>query len=74
MPKLTQKKNDPLREVMDFNNPSFKFAPKGRHKYRQQGCYLVCMSCEIKHAVYIGMKKMMVGEDKEGNPILVKRE
>jgi hypothetical protein len=70
-PKLT-KKNEPFTEVMDFNNPSFKFAPEGKHTYRQQGGYLVCMSCELKHAVWIGMNKRMIGEDEKGNPILEK--
>jgi hypothetical protein len=68
-----KKKTEPLNEVLDFNNPSFKFVPEGRHTYRQQGGYLVCISCEIQHAVWIGMDKIMVGEDEKGNPILKKR-
>lgn len=51
----------------------YKFLPKGRHTWRQQGFYLVCKSCELQHAVYIGPKKIMVGEDQEGRPILKDR-
>lgn len=52
--------------------PDFTFVP-GRHVYRQQGPYLVCRECPLHHAVYIGMDKIMVGEDKDGVPILKKR-
>jgi hypothetical protein len=59
-----------IEETMQF---SYQFTPPGRHTYRQQGIYLVCKSCEIQHAVYIGLDKIMVGEDKEGHPIVKKR-
>jgi hypothetical protein len=61
-------------EELDFNNPDYSFIPPDRHQWRQQGPYLICHSCELQHAIYIGMEKIMVGEDEEGNPILVKRE
>ena len=73
------KKNEEIEQIeqdtetLDFNNPSFKFVPPGYHRYRQQGGYLVCQSCEVKHAVWIGMDKIMVGEDKKGKPILKNR-
>lgn len=60
-------------ETMDFNNPTYSFVPEGKHTYRQEGGYLVCRSCELRHAVWIGMDKIMVGEDSNGNPILRKR-
>lgn len=60
-------------ETLDFNNPDFEFLPKGRHIYRQNGPYLICKSCELTHAIWIGMDKIMVGEDKEGQPILERR-
>jgi hypothetical protein len=60
-------------EILDFNNPSFKFVPNGRHTYRQEGGYLVCRTCILKHAVWIGMEKIMVGENEKGDPILKKR-
>jgi len=59
-------------EVLDFNTPDFKFTPAGFHDWRQQGYYLVCKSCELQHAVFIGKDKIMVGMDDKG-PILKKR-
>ena len=50
----------------------FQFIP-GRHVYKQEGPYLVCRECELHHAVYIGMDKIMVGEDESGSPIVRSR-
>lgn len=52
--------------------PDFQFFPQGRHVYRQQGPYLVCRSCELHHAIYVGMEHIMVGEE-DGKPILRRR-
>jgi hypothetical protein len=71
--KNDEEKIEQLDETMDFNNPSYSFKPQGRHSYRQEGPYLVCHSCEIRHATWVGMETIMVGEDSEGNPILKKR-
>jgi len=57
-------------ESLDFNSPAFTFTPAGRHTYRQEGYYLVCKSCELHHAVFIGPYKIMVGETEDGKPIL----
>jgi len=65
-----EKKNE---ELLNFDQPTYSFRPNETHDWRQQGPYLVCHSCEIKHAVHIGMGKIMVGMDKEGKPILKKR-
>lgn len=43
---------------------------KGYHKWVQKGNYIVCKSCDNRHAFEIGMKKLMVGVDEKGNPIL----
>ena len=53
--------------------PAFKFEPKENHDWRQQSVFLVCKSCEIQHAVYIGMDKLLIGLDTEGKPIFKKR-
>lgn len=76
MPKKYVKENqkEENEEVLDFNKPSFAFIPAGSHGWRQQGPYLVCKSCELEHAVYIGPDKMMVGLNKEGKPILENRK
>jgi hypothetical protein len=63
-------KND--TEVLDFNKADFVFKPNENHSWRQQGPYLVCKSCEIEHAVWIGMNKQIVGLNKKGQPILKK--
>ena len=60
-------------ESLDLNNPVFSFTPSGRHTYRQEGPYLICKSCELHHAVFIGPDKLMVGEDEKGLPIIKKR-
>jgi len=60
-------------EVNETYEEVFKFVPKGRHNWRQQGFYLVCKSCDLQHAIFIGPDKVMVGETKEGKPILKKR-
>lgn len=44
--------------------------PAGRHVWRQQGSYLVCKECPLTHAVYVGINKIMVGEDEGGRPKL----
>jgi hypothetical protein len=48
--------------------------PAGRHIWRQQGPYIVCSGCPLSHAIYIGMEKIMVGEDEKGEPILKSRQ
>jgi len=60
-------------ETVDFDRPEFTFVPNGRHTYRQEGGYLVCKSCSLHHAVWIGMEKLMVGEMPDGTPIIKKR-
>lgn len=55
-------------ETKLFNN--IQYFPPGKHVWRQQGPYLVCRECELQHAIYIGMEKIMIGEDSEGKPML----
>lgn len=62
------------QDTMDFSKPDFVFVPNGHHSYRQHGPYLICRSCEVQHAVYVGMEKIMVGENEKGEPILKKRK
>lgn len=60
-------------EILDFNKPDFEFKPKEYHEWRQRGPYLVCTSCEIEHATYIGNNKLMIGLNDKGQPILKAR-
>lgn len=62
-----------LSEEFDFTKPSFEFRPKEQHDWRQQGPYLVCKGCEIQHAVFIGMGRVLVGLNPDGTPILKKK-
>lgn len=68
-----EKEQEPEIEILDFTKPDFIFKPNQHHEWRQQGPYLVCKSCEIEHASYIGMEVLLVGLDEEGKPILKKR-
>jgi len=60
-------------EPYNFDNPEFVFVPKGFHRWRQEGIYVVCRSCEVEHAIYIGMDKMMIGIKEDGSPDLMDR-
>ena len=64
-----KKEKQPLFEERDTKYPDFKFVP-GNHLWKQQGYYLVCYSCDLSHAVWIGADKLMVGVNKKGKPIL----
>ncbi len=61
-------------EELNFEKPDFVFLPKDNHEWRQQGPYLCCKSCEVEHAVWIGVEKMLVGLDEKGQPILKTRK
>lgn len=43
------------------------------HEWRQQGYSLVCRSCELSHAIYIGPNKELVGFSEDGKPKFEKR-
>lgn len=60
----------PETEVLE---EAFRFEPSALCKYKQRGIYLVCTSCELQHATYIGINKIMIGEDEHGKPILEDR-
>ena len=42
----------------------------GAHDWVQQGPYLVCRSCPLRHTTYIGVNKRYFGKDEKGLPIL----
>jgi hypothetical protein len=65
-----EEKNEEEIEDLNFEKPDYVFDGQKHHDYRQQGYYLICKSCEIEHAVWIGENKLMVGTDKDGKPIL----
>ena len=63
------KQEETNEETLNFTQPDYVFIPKGAHEWRQQGPYIICKSCEIQHAVYIGTEKILTGIDEKG-PIL----
>lgn len=65
-----EEEEKPEIETLDFTKPDFVFEPNKNHTWRQQGPYLVCKSCEIEHASYIGMERLMTGVQDDGTPIL----
>ena len=63
----------PIIEEKDLNKPDYIFLPKGNHLWRQEGPYIICKSCELVHAIYIGMEKILVGLEEE-KPIFKTRK
>lgn len=59
-------------EILNFDQPDFSFKPKEHHDWRQRGPYLVCKSCDLEHAVYVGTGKLMVGLNDKGQPLFKK--
>jgi hypothetical protein len=57
-------------ETLDFSKPSFTFKPIGHHAYKQNGPYLICKSCEIQHATWVGIDKVLVGFNEKNEPII----
>lgn len=60
----------PEGEVMQ---KEYEFVPAALCKWRQRGPFIVCTSCELQHALHIGMDKIMTGEDESGKPIIKSR-
>jgi hypothetical protein len=71
--RLWKMQNEELYEDLDFNKPTFEFNPKGNHEWRQQGPYIICKSCELEHASWIGMERILIGINEKGQPILKRR-
>ena len=65
---LPNQENEVEAESQLLNN--IVYFPQGKHIWRQQGPYCVCQNCVLHHAIFIGMDKVMVGEDEEGKPVL----
>lgn len=69
----SQKENEEVVPEEEVLQKEYEFIPNALCKFKQRGPYLVCVSCELQHAVFIGMDKMMVGEDEKGKPIIKDR-
>jgi len=64
-----QDEQEVIVEEGEVMQKEFEFTPTGTCRFRQRGPYLVCVSCEVQHATWIGMDKIMTGEDENGKPI-----
>lgn len=73
--KNEEQKSDiqPIIEEKNWETPDFTFIPKGTHLWVQRGYYLICTSCGLSHAVFIGPNRIMVGI-KDGDPVLKTRK
>lgn len=69
-----KEQNEEAQEEIELTKADYTFLPKGNHLYRQQGYYLVCKSCDIQHAVWIGSEKILVGFDEKNEAILKNRK
>lgn len=67
------KQEQETHEEGEVLRKEYEFIPSALCKYKQRGPYLICVSCEIQHATFIGMDKIMVGEDNDGKPIVRSR-
>lgn len=65
--------SEEIKDEGEILEKVFEFTPSGTCTYVQRGPYLVCTSCELQHARWIGMDRIMVGEDEKGQPIVQKR-
>lgn len=59
-------KEDERQEESNLNHPDFEFKPGTVHNWRQQGYYIVCISCELQHALWVGENKILIGLDENG--------
>ena len=60
-------------DIQNFDRPDFEFKPNEVHEWTQQGPYLICKGCELIHATYVGMGKLLVGLNDKGQPIFKRR-
>lgn len=44
------------------------------HRWIQKGPFLICQSCPIEHATYIGTSHLFAGVNEEGIPLLKRIE
>jgi hypothetical protein len=73
MLKNNKKDNLPRGEKIEVDlNTLVPYVNLHGHQWRQEGPYLICDSCPVRHAVVIGMDKRLSGYDSDGSPIIEK--
>lgn len=43
------------------------------HQWHQEGAYLICDSCMVRHAAFIGIDRVLKGFDEDGKMLIEKR-
>jgi len=73
-PKKQENKLEIWETIKEFDLDEIRAEAKKqallKHRWVQKGIWLVCKSCKFRHGFYVGINKVLVGVDEEGNPIL----
>lgn len=64
-----------LPDPISFETDLEKLEPftSNGHQWHQEGPYLICESCSVRHSSFIGIEKVLKGFTENGQPILEKR-
>jgi len=73
MPEAANKTSEEVPEKIDLGDLESQIAAgmKG-HNWRQKGPYLVCESCKVKHAVFLGLTKYLKQVKSDGELVIEK--
>jgi hypothetical protein len=63
----------PFVEEASWDKPDYVFLPKGNHLWHQEGFFIICNSCDLVHATWIGPDKVLVGI-KDGEAVIKTRK
>jgi len=69
-----KKETEVVEDYGEVMQKEYEFIPNALCHYKQRGIYLVCVSCELQHALFIGTDRFYVGDDENGRPILVEKK
>jgi len=73
-PKKQENKLEIWETIKEFDLDEIRAEAKKqallKHRWVQKGIWLECKSCKFRHGFYVGINKVLVGVDEEGNPIL----
>jgi hypothetical protein len=73
-PKKQEEKLENWETIKEFDLDEIRAEAKKqallKHRWVQKGIWLECKSCKFRHGFYVGINKVLVGVDEEGNPIL----
>lgn len=69
--KANKKSGDNNGEEIDLSKLKGKIETSSHaHNWYQRGPYLVCTSCKVKHATYVGLTKVVTQVKKSGEVVL----